>query len=257
MTSWKTGSTSSGPPTRRWSNTTDVKTLPSSPMSVIHARRASSQLGIDRRSTGVTAHRVARAAGDAGRLQPRRHALGERSEVRVDLLGGQRARVVGDRVILVGVQCLLEPGLAAERDPRPRDRRLAHLGDRVCEQPPGQRVDRGPDHRTHLRRVRAVVRQGDGELGQPPRCLDRLGVAGGGGDGVGQRRRLVLEGMQHAAPQTRLHERDTAAEPSTRRATSPSTTRQTRSRPATTVAVGSAPDSGRARRRPRPGPARR
>ena len=94
---------------------------------------------------GVTAIASPVAAGDAGRFQPGRHALGERGEVRVDLLDGRLARVVGDRVILVGVQCLLEPGLAAERDPCPRRPAARPIGIATERSRRGQRVDRGAD----------------------------------------------------------------------------------------------------------------
>ena len=70
-------------------------------------------------------HRVALASRDPGRLETGRHALREGGEVGSSSSRRPALRVVGERVILVGVEGLLVAGLAPEREPGPRHGRAS------------------------------------------------------------------------------------------------------------------------------------
>ena len=115
-------------------------------------------------------HRVADAPGDAGRLEPRGDALGERGEVGVGI-GRARHRLVDERVVLVGVQRLLVARGAAEREPRPRARRVAEIVDREREQLLGHRVDDERADPAHVDRVGVRAHHRRDEVRQVPAGL--------------------------------------------------------------------------------------
>ena len=98
-------------------------------------------------------HRIAVAARDPGGLEPRRDAFGQPREVRIELLRGEIAGIVGEGVVLIGMQGLFQTRFAPQSQPCPRCRGIAQIGDRESQQPSSQGVDRRPDHPTHFRRV--------------------------------------------------------------------------------------------------------
>ena len=76
-------------------------------------------------------------------------------------------------MVLIRVQRLLVPGGAPQREPCPRDGRLAELGDPELEQLHRERVHHEPDHTADPHRVGPGVDQRRDDLGELPARGDR------------------------------------------------------------------------------------
>ena len=69
-------------------------------------------------------------------------------------------------MVLVGMQRLLQPRLAPQREPRPGSGRITEVGDGELQQSARERVDRGSDDPTDLHGVRSRAHEGAHRLGQ-------------------------------------------------------------------------------------------